>query len=134
MITISKTLRYSLLACSMVAIQACQPPPPATPVAAPQPASIEFRVVPDGRNPAGCRRFDTAFSRVHTFTATGTAATLTSAGGINVNMTQTSPRVYTSSIVFGGVSLNVDASAASSPKTLVVTEPRLGCRWTAITP
>src|SRR5262245_63112920 len=94
---------------------------------------IEFRVVPE-RNPAGCTRFDAALSRVHTFRATGDTASVTSAGGISSNMTQTSPGVYTTDFSLGGTTLRVVANAASSPKSLTVTEPRLGCRWSAVAP
>lgn len=96
-------------------------------------APIEFRVVPE-RNPAGCTRFDAALSRVHTFRATADAASVTSAGGVTSNMTQTSPGVYTTDFSMGGTTLRVVANAASSPKSLTVTEPRLGCRWSAIAP
>lgn len=96
-------------------------------------AAIEFRVVPE-RNPAGCTRFDAALSRVHTFTAAGDTATVTSAGGISSNMTRTSPGVYTTDFRLGGTTLRVVADSSSSPKTLTVTEPRLGCRWSAVAP
>jgi len=96
-------------------------------------APIEFRVVPE-RNPAGCTRFDAALSRVHTFRAMGDTASVTSAGGITGNMSQTSPGVYTTDFSLGGTTLRVVANAASSPKSLTVTEPRLGCRWSAVAP
>jgi len=112
--------------------QASTPQASATSVATPGTA-IEFRVVPE-RNPAGCTRFDAALSRVHTFRAAGDTASLTSAGGITSNMTQTSPGVYTTDFSMGGTTLRVVANAASSPKSLTVTEPRLGCRWSAVAP
>ncbi len=108
-------------------------PATAAPPAATASAPIEFRVVPE-RNPAGCRRFDAALSRVHTFQATGDSATVTSAGGVSSTMTRTSPGIYTTEASLGGTTLQVVADAASSPKSLTVSEPRLGCRWTAIAP
>lgn len=108
-------------------------PATATPPAATGSAPIEFRVVPE-RNPAGCRRFDAALSRVHTFQATGDSATVTSAGGVSSTMTRTSPGIYTTEASLGSTTLQVVADAASSPKSLTVSEPRLGCRWTAIAP
>jgi hypothetical protein len=99
-----------------------------------QNAPIEFRVVATDRNPSACRQFDAALSRVHTFTATGDAALLRSAGGVTSNMKQTMPRVYTTNFRLGGTTLNVVADASKSPKTLDVTEPRLGCRWNAVAP
>ena len=115
--------------------------PPTTPVATQPPAQasmqgtpIEFRVVAAGRNPSACQRFDAALSRVHTFTRTGDTASLTSAGGISSTMTQTAPNVFTTSYSLGATTLNVVADTSKSPKTLDVTEPRLGCRWNAVAP
>jgi hypothetical protein len=102
--------------------------------AAAQDAAIQFRVVATDRNPAACQRFDAALSRVHTFTPTANGASLRSAGGVNSEMAQTTPRVYTTNFSLGGTTLNVVADASKSPKTLTVTEPRLGCRWNAVAP
>lgn len=102
--------------------------------AAAQDAAIQFRVVAADRNPSACKQFDAALSRVHSFTATGDSASLRSAGGITSNMVQTTPKVYTTNFSLGGTTLNVVADASKSPKTLVVTEPRLGCRWNAVAP
>jgi hypothetical protein len=99
-----------------------------------QDAAIQFRVVATDRNPAACQRFDAALSRVHTFTATASGASLRSAGGVNSDMTQTTPKVYTTNFSLGGTTLNVVADASKSPKSLTVTEPRLGCRWNAVAP
>ena len=129
----------SILAMATAAVAGCSTQqasmPQASTQTAPIPsAPIEFRVVPE-RNPAGCMRFDAALSRVHTFRATGDSATVTSAGGITSNMTQTSPGVYTTDFSLGGTTLRVVANAASSPKSLTVTEWKLvGCRWSAVAP
>jgi len=114
--------------------------PPTTPVAA-QPSSqaalqgvpVEFRVVATSRNPSACQRFDAALSRVHTFTPAGATATLRTAGGVTSNMTQTTPGVFTTTLGISGTNFNVVADTSRSPKTLDVTEPRLGCRWNAVT-
>jgi hypothetical protein len=71
---------------------------------------------------------------VHTFTPTASGASLRSAGGVNSEMAQTTPKVYTTNFSLGGTTLNVVADASKSPKTLTVAEPRLGCRWNAVTP
>src|SRR5262245_57908013 len=90
---------FFALAMAHVVVAGCSTQQAPTPqastqtVAAPV-APIEFRVVPE-RNPASCTRFDAALSRVHTFRATDDTASVTSAGGITSNMTQTSPGVYT---------------------------------------
>jgi hypothetical protein len=99
-----------------------------------QAAPIEFRVVPTDRNPSSCQQWDAALSRVHTFTQTGNTASIRSAGGVTSNMTLVSPNVFATSFSLGGTTLNVMADAASSPKSLEVTNPRIGCRWSAVAP
>jgi hypothetical protein len=99
-----------------------------------QSTPIEFRVTATDRNPAACQRFDAALSRVHTFTRTGDTAALRTAGGINSNMTQTSPGIFSTDFSLGGTTMNVVADTNTSPKSLDVREPRLGCRWNAIAP
>ncbi len=99
-----------------------------------QSATIEFRVVPTGRNPAGCNRWDSELSRVHTFAPTNDGATLRTAGGITRNMIRSAPNVYTTTFAIGGTNFNVTADASTSPKTLEVSEPRVGCLWHAIVP
>jgi hypothetical protein len=99
-----------------------------------QAAPIEFRVVATDRNPSACQKLDAALSRVHTFTATADGASVRSAGGVNSNMTQTSPGVYTTNFSLGSTTLNVTANSTTSPKSLEVREPRIGCRWSAVAP
>ena len=114
--------------------QASTPQASAASVAAPG-APIEFRVVRDERNPTGCTRFDAQQSLGHTFRATGNTASVTSANGITRNMTQTSPGVYTADkFTWGSVTFQHVVNAASSPKSLTVTEPTVGCRWSAVAP
>jgi hypothetical protein len=95
---------------------------------------IEFRVTPTDRNPSGCQQFDAALSRVHTFTPTADGGSVRSAGGVNSTMTQTSPGIYTTNFSLGRTTLNVTANSTTSPKSLEVREPRLGCRWSAVAP
>jgi hypothetical protein len=56
------------------------------------------------------------------------------ASGITTNMTQSSPNVFTTTLTLRGRNFNVIADTSKSPKTLDVTEPRLGCRWNAVAP
>jgi hypothetical protein len=86
-----------------------------------QNAPIEFRVTATDRNPTSCRQWDADLSRVHTFTRNGDTATLNTAGGVTLNMTQSSPNDF-----------NVVADASKAPGSLDVSEPRIGCRWSAI--
>jgi hypothetical protein len=94
---------------------------------------IDFRVVPTDRNPAACQRWDADLSRVHTFTRTGDTATLRTAGGITRTMTMTSPNVFTTTFTIGSTNFPVVANVATPPGSLDVSEPRTGCRWSAVT-
>lgn len=96
-------------------------------------SAIEFRVTATDRNPASCRQWDAELSRVHTFTPTDNGATLRTAGGISRNMTKNG-NVYTTTIAIGGTNFNVTADTSTSPKSLNVSEPRTGCRWSAVAP
>jgi hypothetical protein len=71
---------------------------------------------------------------VHTFTATGETASVRSAGGVTSAMRQTTPGVYATDFSLGSTTMNVVANATTSPKSLEVREPRLGCRWSAVAP
>ena len=121
-----KAFSTSILAASLAGLFSAQ--------AGAQAAPIEFRVTATDRNPSACQQFDAALSRVHSFTATGDTASVRSAGGVTSNMTQSAPGVYKTNFSLGSTTLNVVADASKSPKTLTVTEPRLGCRWNAVTP
>jgi hypothetical protein len=123
---IHTALCASILAASLVGVISIQ--------ATAQTAGTQFRVVAGDRNPSSCQQFDAALSRVHTFTAAGDAATLTTAGGVTSNMKQTTPGVFTSTLGIGGTNFNIVADTSKSPKALDVTEPRLGCRWNAVAP
>jgi hypothetical protein len=97
-----------------------------------QDAPIEFRVVPAEGNPSGCYQLDASLSRVHTIRKTAAGADITSAGGINDKMKQTSPNIYETDFRLSGVTLKVIADASKTPKTLTVTEPKIGCKWNAV--
>lgn len=119
-----KTVCFSVLAASLAG--AFVPAVAQTP--------IEFRVTAGDRNPSACQQFDAALSRVHTFTPSGDGAVLRTAGGVSSNMTQNPPNIFTTNLSLGSTTMNVVADTSKSPKTLVVTEPRLGCRWNAVAP
>jgi hypothetical protein len=122
--SISKSFAIPTLVASLVGLISVQ--------AIAQDAPIEFRVVATDRNPATCRQWDSELARVHTFTAAGDSATLRTAGGITRTMTQSSPKVFTTTLALGGTNFNVVADTSKAPGTLEVAEPRAGCRWNAI--
>lgn len=93
---------------------------------------IEFRLVPAAGNPSNCLQLDSAMSRVHTVTPMGGEAAIRSAGGINDTLRQTSPQIYTTQFRLGATTLDVVADASKTPRTLNVTESKIGCRWNAV--
>ena len=117
--------------------QASPPRASAASVAAPG-APIVFRLVPDERNPTACTKFNWPLSLPHTFRETGDTASITSPGGITSNMTQTSPGVYAADYYkFGTVRHRAVVDAASSPKSLTITESRFfgfNCRFSGAAP
>jgi hypothetical protein len=137
------TSRFVALATASALIAACSTQQASTPqasaasVAAPG-APIVFRLVPDERNPKACWKYDWPLSRPHTFTETGDTASITSPGGITSKMTQTSPGVYAADyFTFGNVAHRAVVDAASSPKSLTITESRFfgfNCRFSGAAP
>ena len=137
------TSRFVALATASALIAGCStqqaltPPASAASVADPG-APIVFRLVPDERNPTGCSKYDWPLSRPHTFTETGDTASITSPGGITSNMTQTSPGVYAADYFkFGTVKHRAVVDAASSPKSLTITESGFfgfNCRFSGVAP
>ena len=99
-----------------------------------QDAPIEFRLIADKANPAGCISLDASLSRVHTVTVTGDKALLKSAGGINDTLKQASPGVYKTTFSLAGVRLDVVADASKTPRSLTVVEAQRSCKWNAAAP
>lgn len=124
--TITQVIRLAAVGAAGLLAAACSTAP------ASSAAPIEFRVAPTDRNPTSCQRWDADLSRVHTFTRSGDSATLRTAGGITRTMTMTTPNVFTTTMTIGSTNFNVVADASKSPGSLDVTEPRTGCRWSAI--
>lgn len=122
-------VRLSAAGGALLLAAACNTPP-GTPTMAATP--IDFRVVPTDRNPTACQRWDADLSRVHTFTRSGDGATLRTAGGITRTMAMTAPNVFTTTMTIGSTNFTVTADTNRSPGTLDVSEPRTGCRWSAI--
>ena len=137
------TSRFVALATASALIAGCSTQQASTPrasaasVADPD-APIVFRLVPDERNPTGCSKYDWPLSRPHTFMQTGDTASITSPGGITSNMTQASPGVYAADYYkFGTVKHRAVVDAASSPKSLTITESGFfgfNCRFSGVAP
>jgi hypothetical protein len=102
--------------------------------AAQQPATYEFRLAAGSRNVGVCNRLDAAMSRVHTVTVTGDKAVVKSSGGIDDNLKPAGAGIWRTDFELSRVHLVVVADLSKSPRTLVVTEPREGCRWSGETP
>jgi len=132
------SIRTTVAAAALAALSACTSTQTAQTTQSGQAAQlaqgvpIEFRMVPAQGNPGGCFQLDSAMSRVHTVTPMGSDATIRSAGGINDTLKQTAPNIYTTQFRLGRMTLDVVADASKMPRTLSVTEPKVGCRWNAV--
>ena len=124
--------QLAVLLMGVMVVAACaQPQPAPSTAAAGQPAAgptYTFRLEP-ARNLVGCSRLDTAMSRQHTVTVSGTTAIIRSNGGVDDVAKQTSPGVYVTNFSLANIRLDVTADLSTSPKTLVVVEKNAGCRW-----
>lgn len=88
------------------------------------------RLEPDAKNVGMCMELDTALRREHTLNVNGATAMLTGSGGVKATLKQTAAKTYENSTVqIGANQFKVVASLAKSPSTLVITDNRLGCRW-----
>jgi hypothetical protein len=94
--------------------------------------AIQFRLEPVRTNPMDCQKYDASLSRVHSVTLDGDKAIIKSAGGINDDMKQVAPKVYKTTFRLGSTTLHVTADAAATPRSLLVAEPNLGCKWNAV--
>lgn len=93
-----------------------------------QPATYKVRLAADSRNVGLCNEMDTALGREHTLSVTATGATVTGAGGVKATMKMISPNIYqNANMQLGANQFLVVADTAK--KTLVLTDNRLGCRW-----
>ncbi len=94
-----------------------------------QPAQpMTFRLAAE-RNPTSCTGLDAALSRPQTVTIANDAAILKSNGGINDKARMTAPGVYKTKWSANGATLDIEVNTTASPATLLVTEPKLGCKW-----
>lgn len=93
-----------------------------------------FRLTKSPSNIGTCAALDAAMSREHTVTVAGDKATLKFPGGVDEAMNQVSAGTYRTQLNLGRVTVEYVADMSKSPKTLVVREPREGCRWTGEAP
>ena len=93
-----------------------------------------FRLTASKSNVGSCKALDASMSRQHTLTVSGDKAVLRSGGGIDDDLKVAGAGVYRTDFRLGRVGLVVVANVAQSPRTLVVTEPREGCKWSGEVP
>lgn len=102
-------------------------------LAAQEPGHV-FRLTKSPSNVGTCAALDATMSREHTVTVTGDKAMLKFPGGVDEPMNQVSAGTYRTQLELGRVTVEYVADVSKSPKTLVVREPREGCRWTGEAP
>lgn len=91
---------------------------------------FKARLEPDARNIGVCGRLDTSLRREHTLTVNAKEALVVGAGGVKAKMKAAGADVYQNSTVqIGGDQFLIVADLSRKPGTLVVTDSRMGCRW-----
>jgi hypothetical protein len=94
------------------------------------PEVYKGRLEPERSNVGLCNELDTTMRREHTVTVTGATAKVTGSGGVNANMKQTSPKMFeATSVQMGANQFKITADVSKAPGSLLVTDNRLGCRW-----
>jgi hypothetical protein len=91
-----------------------------------------FRMKEAHRSIQGCIAFDPSFTRIHTLTVKGDAVDLKSAGGIDEKMKMVRPGVYAASFKLAGIDLDIEADISAKPKTLVIRDRNIGCKWNGV--
>jgi len=99
--------------------------------AAAQNAEVQFWLKGDPKNIQGCIAADPSFTREHTFLLVNGQAEIKSAGGINVKLKPVRADVYTGDFDLGRMNLDIVADLSKTPKTLIVVNQSLGCKWAA---
>jgi hypothetical protein len=99
-----------------------------------QPATYTFRLAKSPSNVGVCNGLDSSMGRQHTVTVSGDRAEIRSSGGIDDTLKPGGPGVWKTDFELGRVRLVVVADLSKSPRTLVVTAPRDGCRWSGESP
>ncbi|QQS12054.1 MAG: hypothetical protein IPK81_21435 [Rhodospirillales bacterium] len=99
-----------------------------------QSGTYTFRLAANPANVGVCNALDAALSREHTVTVAADKAAIKSSGGITDDMKATGAGVYRTEFELGRVRLVVVADTSKTPRTLLVTEPREGCKWSGTTP
>ncbi len=90
---------------------------------------MTFRLAAAERNPMSCSQADASMSRPQTVAIAQGVALLTSNGGINDKARLVSPGVYRTRWSSGGITYDIEVNTTTSPATLLVSEPKLGCKW-----
>jgi hypothetical protein len=103
---------------------------PAIAVAA-EDSVTRFRLTSEPNNQTICRSLDAVLARRHTVTVKAGDVEITSAGGVEGRMKQSHDGVYSVVFELSGLSLDVVADLAGTPKTLAVSDRQLGCKWRA---
>ena len=92
-------------------------------------APMAFRLEKNDRNPSSCSAGDAAMSRPQSVTVANNVAAIKSNGGINDNAKMVNPGIYRTKWAAGGITYEIEINTTTSPATMAVAEPKLGCKW-----
>jgi len=97
--------------------------------AAAQNLTATFWFAGESRNATDCITFDPQFMRQHTLTVQDGKATVTTPGGIILNLKPKGSGVYEEDTVMDGLQLKMIANI--NTRTLTLSDKYIGCWWTA---
>jgi hypothetical protein len=116
-------VRYAVLAAL-----ACATPA----VAQAQDASVQFWLKGNPNNLQGCIAADPTFTREQTGLINDGQVAIKFAGGVNVKLKETKPKIYTGNFDLGRMNLNIVADLSVNPRTLTIASNDGGCKWSAV--
>ena len=92
-------------------------------------SALSFRLDRSDRNPAACSAGDAAMSRPQGVAIANDVAVISSSGGINDKAKLAKPGTYHTKWSLGGITYDIEINVGTSPATMTVVEPKLGCKW-----
>lgn len=103
-------------------------------VSAQQTEVYTFRLAKDPANIGSCGALDASLAREHTLAIVGGKARIKGAGGVDDNMKPAGAGLRRAELSLGRVGVTIEADVGKTPRTLLASAPREGCKWSGTSP
>lgn len=90
---------------------------------------MSFQLEKNDKNPSSCSGGDSSMSRPQAVTIENNTAVIKSNGGINDKAMMASPGIYRTKWALGSITYDIEVNTTTTPATMTVAEPKLGCKW-----